>query len=88
MSFDYMGEISDKEPGDVTTEIVYQYMEETMKCPYLLKWVKLSCKALNKRYTPSQFELEEYCETKEHRKCPFYLRDVARAYASEDKVTA
>jgi len=82
-----MGEISAKGPGYGTAEIIYQYMEEIMKCPHLMKWVAPFCKALDRPYVPSQFELEEYCKTKEHRKCPFYLRDVAR-YASEDKVTA
>jgi hypothetical protein len=47
-----------------------------MKCPHLIKWVVSSCKAPEKTYIPSPFELEEYCMTKEHRKCPFYLRGV------------
>ena len=49
-----------------------------MKCPHLLKWSISSCKALGKPYVPSLFELEEYCRTKEHRKCPFYLKDVIK----------
>ncbi len=87
MSFDHMGEISDKEPGDVTAEIIYQYMEETMKCPHLMKWVAPSCKALDRPYFPSLFELEEYCKTKDHRKCPFYLKDIVRTNKLEDRVS-
>ena len=58
-----------------------------MKCPHLIKWVISSCKALDRPYVPSLFELEEYCRTKGHRKCPFYLGDVVRAYESEGKVS-
>lgn len=54
-----------------------------MKCPHLIKWVVSSCKALDKTYVPSLFELVEYCRTQEHRKCPFYLRDVVRSYELE-----
>lgn len=57
-----------------------------MKCPHLIKWVISSCKALDRPYVPSLFELEEYCRTRGHRKCPFYLKDVVRAYESEGKV--
>jgi hypothetical protein len=49
-----------------------------MKCPHLLKWSISSCKALDKPYVPSLFELEEYCRTKDHRKCPFYLKDAIK----------
>jgi hypothetical protein len=49
---------------------------ETMKCPHLVKWVISSCKALESPYTPSLFELDEYCTKKDHRKCPFYLREI------------
>ncbi|OGW27439.1 MAG: hypothetical protein A2X59_07275 [Nitrospirae bacterium GWC2_42_7] len=47
-----------------------------MKCPHLIKWVIASCKALDKPYIPSIFELDEYCRTKDHRKCPFFLLDI------------
>ena len=55
-----------------------------MKCPHLLKWSVWSCKALDKPYVPSLFELEEYCRTKEHRKCPFYLQDVTKPDMAEN----
>ncbi|GAB4421131.1 MAG: hypothetical protein OHK0032_16910 [Thermodesulfovibrionales bacterium] len=47
-------------------------MEEVMRCPNLVKWVVFICKAVDNTYVPSNFELEEYCKTKSHRKCPFY----------------
>ena len=55
-----------------------------MKCPHLMKWVRASCKAFERPYTPSMFELEEYCRGKDHRKCPFYLRNTISAARSED----
>jgi hypothetical protein len=61
-------------------------MEEAMKCPHLMKWVITSCKAPDKPYMPSLFELEEYCSTKDHRKCPFYLKDIVRSNAIESKI--
>ena len=51
-----------------------------MGCPNLLKSVnKPACKSIGsgprmveKPYTPSPFQLKEYCKNKQHRKCPFY----------------
>jgi hypothetical protein len=43
-----------------------------MKCPHLIKWVLFACKANEKPYFPSNFQLHEYCKTEEHKKCPFY----------------
>ncbi|MEW6109570.1 MAG: hypothetical protein AB1632_10450 [Nitrospirota bacterium] len=51
-----------------------------MKCPYLTKWVVSSCKACDKPYAPSLFELQEYCRSISHTKCPFYLMIVSRGY--------
>ncbi len=34
----------------------------------------LHCNANARPYMPSLFQFEEYCETKYHRKCPFYLQ--------------
>jgi hypothetical protein len=53
-----------------------------MKCPHLMKWVRASCEAFEKPYLPSMFELEEYCRRKDHRKCPFYLRNTISAARS------
>ncbi len=47
-----------------------------MKCPNLVEWVDwviLLCKAGERPYVPSLFELEEYCNTENHKKCPFIL---------------
>jgi hypothetical protein len=52
-----------------------------MHCPHLketpylasLKAQKLlSCKAGNKSYVPSLFEIEVYCKHRRHTLCPFY----------------
>jgi len=49
----------------------------SMKCTRLISRGKMSsCKALDKPYVPSLFELGEYCKTIDHRKCPFYLRGI------------
>jgi hypothetical protein len=45
-----------------------------MKCPHLIKWITFACKAEEKLYFPSPFQLQEYCKQKEHRKCPFNLK--------------
>jgi hypothetical protein len=49
-----------------------------MKCPYLEKWVVSVCKAEGDTYTyvPSNFELQEYCRTKAHKKCPLFLKNM------------
>jgi len=45
-----------------------------LKCPHLIKWVTFACNAEDKIYFPSHFQTHEYCKTKEHKKCPFYLK--------------
>ncbi len=45
-----------------------------MKCPHLTKWVTFACKAGEKLYFPSPFQLQEYCKKKSHKKCPFFLK--------------
>ncbi len=59
-----------------------------MQCPHLLKWTVSACKAVERPYVPSLFELEEYCRTMDHRKCPFYLRDLVRTNAAGSAVSA
>lgn len=50
---------------------------EGMKCIRLISRGKVSsCRALDKPYVPSLFELGEYCKTTDHRKCPLYLRGI------------
>jgi len=43
----------------------------SIKCPHLIKWLTFACKANNKLYFPSLFQLQEYCKSKGHKKCPF-----------------
>lgn len=47
-----------------------------MKCAHLVKGKKVNCRALEKTYVPSSFQLVEYCKSVEYRKCPFYLRGI------------
>ena len=52
-----------------------------MKCPNLDKWIILNrCNAAepahmgnNSFYIPSIFQITEYCKSRNHSKCPFYL---------------
>lgn len=44
-----------------------------MKCPHLMKWVTFLCKADQEVYSPSLFQIEEYCRSTAHKKCPFFL---------------
>ena len=49
-----------------------------MQCPNLVEWVDwviLLCKAADKPYVPSLFELEEYCKTNSYMECPFLLKE-------------
>ncbi len=43
-----------------------------MKCPYLKHMELPTCRAGNKMYIPTLFEFDDYCTTREHKKCPFY----------------
>jgi hypothetical protein len=47
-----------------------------MKCTHLVQGSILSCRALERPYVPSLFQLAEYCRRSEYRKCPFYLESV------------
>ncbi|MBA4373950.1 MAG: hypothetical protein C0402_13960 [Thermodesulfovibrio sp.] len=44
-----------------------------MKCPHMVSFLVCSCKAGTRPYVPSLFELDEYCRTPRHSRCPFYL---------------
>jgi hypothetical protein len=50
------------------------------KCPHLADWKFKSCDAPEIPYTPSQFQLQEYCSNISHIKCPLYL-DAAESMA-------
>jgi len=45
-----------------------------IKCPHIMRWVSFFCRADKEIYPPSFFQLNEYCMTKEHLKCPFFVR--------------
>jgi hypothetical protein len=48
-----------------------------MKCTHLIRRKGIvECSALETPYVPSLFELGEYCRTNDHRKCPFYLKEI------------
>lgn len=47
--------------------------DDMMKCPHLVSLMVCSCKAGDRPYVPSLFELDEYCRTERHSRCPFYL---------------
>ncbi len=42
-------------------------------CPHLMKSVIPSCRAADEPYAPSPFQMTEYCRTRNHRKCPFFM---------------
>lgn len=44
-----------------------------MRCPHLLNWTVSSCKADDKPYIPSIYELQEYCTVRAHKRCPLYM---------------
>lgn len=54
-------------------------MEEIMKCPHLKRWFVATCKIeeMNMIYVPSAFQLQEYCKTKGHKKCPFFIKNLS-----------
>jgi hypothetical protein len=52
-------------------------LEGNMKCNHLVKGRISSCRALERPYVPSLFQLAEYCRRRQYRKCPFYLGSVA-----------
>lgn len=46
---------------------------EAIKCPNLSKRDVWGCRADSQFYKPSNFQLYEYCRTKSHKKCPFFM---------------
>lgn len=42
------------------------------KCIYLDEDPEPKCRVFTEVYVPSDFQLDEYCRTKDHQKCPFY----------------
>jgi hypothetical protein len=44
-----------------------------MRCPNTIKSGSLRCITFKGAYTPSTFQAAEYCLSRYHVKCPFYL---------------
>jgi hypothetical protein len=49
-----------------------------MKCPHLNRWIVATCKIDERTYAPSLFQLNEYCKTKVHKRCPFFVKNVSK----------
>lgn len=49
-----------------------------MHCPYLIHNDD-SCEVVEPRYNPSEFEVDEYCATEQHLRCPLYHNHVLKA---------
>ena len=64
---------------------IHRKASESKKCPHLIKWLTSACKAADTHYSPSRFQLEEYCTTKDYRKCPFFLK--VNEYETADLVS-
>ncbi len=45
-----------------------------MKCPFVKGTYMLSCSASRDVYVPSDFELNEYCQSIRYSICPFYCK--------------
>lgn len=62
--------------GEITTmkkvnpETIQEEVQN-MHCPHLLH-IDNSCDVISPRYTPSEFEVDEYCATDQHLRCPLY----------------
>ncbi len=57
--------------GVQTRESIFSKVQTRgLKCPYLTKWIIFTCQAGEVPYVPSLFQLEEYCKSKQHKKCP------------------
>lgn len=74
MSPVHLGEILYGEAHREAAGIVSPYMEENVKCPYLSRWTAAECRTGDEIYAPSAFQIEEYCRTEGHKKCPFYRK--------------
>ena len=58
-----------------------------MKCKFLIEDGPLICNASQLTYIPTDFQYEEYCRKKDHRKCPFYLDRKLRTEDMTETVT-
>jgi hypothetical protein len=51
---------------------------KNMHCPYL-QHNDNSCDAVEPQYNPSEFEVDEYCATEHHLRCPLYQEHLIHA---------
>jgi hypothetical protein len=51
---------------------------DKIRCPHLLKRVAYRCCTVDESYSPSNFQLREYCTTDRYSICPFHLGLQAR----------
>lgn len=49
-----------------------------MKCPHLNRWIIATCKIDDRTYVPSVFQLDEYCKTRGHKRCPFFVKGAGK----------
>ncbi len=47
-----------------------------MRCPHLVDRMVSFCKADDKPYVPSIYELQEYCTAGKHQRCPLFISEV------------
>jgi hypothetical protein len=64
-----------KKPGTSQEEV------RKMHCPHLLH-IDNSCDVKVPRYAPSEFEVDEYCATEQHLRCPLYQDYLLKAVSS------
>jgi hypothetical protein len=51
-----------------------------MHCPYLCHRVD-ECHAVEPSYRPSEFQLDEYCATEMHQRCPYFRKQALLSLA-------
>jgi hypothetical protein len=55
----------------------HYHLEEIMRCPHLGLWAVAACRIDETAvYVPSDFQIQEYCKSKCHKKCPFFVQSV------------
>ncbi|HTN44572.1 MAG TPA: hypothetical protein VMN77_12335 [Nitrospiria bacterium] len=52
-----------------------------MHCPHMIHHDN-SCDVVEPRYSPSEFETDEYCATEQHLRCPLYQDYLLKAIGS------
>jgi hypothetical protein len=47
--------------------------EGNMECPFLRKWLIMSCTAGDHAFVVSSFVARKYCKGEQFKECPFYV---------------